>query len=348
MHGPVLRVLPDFSPLPAAAERRQAGQQLRRPGSVGGGAVPCASWIVRSLGLVAVVTLALAACSATTDGRPVAGNARPSPSPMTKTVTASPTAQATIDFATIYAHEQSGVVRIETLSCSAAGIGTGFLLSPTLVATVNHVINQSVVVSLIDGTQRTTGTVIGSDPAQDLALVRASRPLTGFHFGFAAAPPSIGDQVAAIGFPIGDPITLTHGDVSGLDRHVTVNGLPVPLAGMIETDAAINPGNSGGPLLNQQGTVVGLIDALDTTANGIAYAVPSSQASAADKQWQLTLPRWRQPAALTRSARPRPNPTSRTRRRGRSQTVRQLASSPRSTPTSAESTPATTARPTPS
>jgi serine protease Do len=236
----------------------------------------------------AVATMALAACSATTSGRPSSPPAlsTPSPSPVTKTVTASPTAQATMDFATIYAREQSGVVRIETLSCSAAGIGTGFLLSSTLIATVNHVIDQSVVVSLIVGNQRTTGTVIGSDPTRDLALVRASRPLTGYHFRFSPTSPGIGDQVATIGFPIGDPITLTHGDVSGLNRNITVKGVPAKLTGLIETDTAINPGNSGGPLLDQEVAVVGLIDAQNTKANGIGYAVPASQASTADTQWE--------------------------------------------------------------
>ena len=105
----------------------------------------------------------------------------PVPAPATTVITtASPS--PTVTFADLYAKEQSGVVRIETLSCSDSGVGTGFLLSPTLVATVEHVIDQSVVVSLIDGTQRTTGTVIGSDPVHDLALVRAATPITGRQF----------------------------------------------------------------------------------------------------------------------------------------------------------------------
>ncbi len=202
----------------------------------------------------------------------------------TKSVTVSPSPAPSMDYATIYAREQSGVVRIETLSCSAQGVGTGFLLSPTLIATVNHVIDQSVVVSLIVGDQRTTGTVIGSDPAQDLALVQADQPITGYHFTFSSTLPRIGDQVAAIGFPIGNPITLTHGDVSGLDRSITVGNNPQ--TGMIETDAALNPGNSGAPLIASDGTVVGLVDAGDTSANGIAYAVPDGQASPAMQRWQ--------------------------------------------------------------
>jgi hypothetical protein len=53
------------------------------------------------------------------------------------------------------------VVRIETVSCDHDGVGSGFLLSPTLVATVNHVTDQAAVISLVAGNQHTTGVVIG-------------------------------------------------------------------------------------------------------------------------------------------------------------------------------------------
>jgi len=101
------------------------------------------------------------------------------------------------DFAALYARASSGVVRIETVGCSEQGVGTGFLLSPTIIATVNHVVADSAVVSLIAGEQRTTCTVIGADPSTDLALVRVNRSLTGYHFRLATAAPAIGSRVAA-------------------------------------------------------------------------------------------------------------------------------------------------------
>ncbi len=211
---------------------------------------------------------------------------RPAVPSVIKTVTAMPTAPSSTsaaDFAAIYKRQQSGVVPIETIGCSDGGVGTGFLLSPTLVATVDHVTTQAAVVSLIAGDQHTTGTVIGSDPARDLALVRADQPLTGYQFHFSTAAPNVGDSVAAIGFPIGGPITLTHGDVSGLDRTITVEG--ASRTGMVETDTPLNPGNSGGPLIATDGSVVALVDAQVTDANGIGYAVPAGEASAADRQW---------------------------------------------------------------
>lgn len=152
-----------------------------------------------------------------------------------------------------------------------------------MVATVDHVVDKSAVISLLDGNQRTTGTVIGSDPSQDLALVRADTPLTGYHFTLAAADPAVGVRVATIGFPIGNPITLTQGGISGLHRAINVDG--TQHSDFIETDTPLNPGNSGGPLVTADGKVAGLIDAADTQANGIGYAVPARVASTQFTQW---------------------------------------------------------------
>lgn len=206
---------------------------------------------------------------------------RPTPTPTPKP-TATPTAAA--DFAALYARSSSGVVRIETIGCADAGVGTGFLLSPTIIATVNHVIADSTVISLIAGDQRTTGTVIGSDPDADIALVRANRPFNGHHFTLATTTPDVGSRVAAIGFPVGDPITFTVGGISGVDRNIAVDDNH--LSGLIETDTAINPGNSGGPLLTADGTVSGLIEAKNTEATGIGYAIPAAQAAQPYRQWQ--------------------------------------------------------------
>ncbi len=95
----------------------------------------------------------------------------------TSSASATPTLPS--DFSALFGQQSSGVVRIEAVACDHNGVGTDFLLSPTLIATVNHVTDQTAVISLIVGQQRAIGTVIGADPAHDLALVRADRPLTG-------------------------------------------------------------------------------------------------------------------------------------------------------------------------
>jgi serine protease Do len=143
------------------------------------------------------------------------------------------------------------------------------------VATVAHVVNQSAALNLTIGERgsggTTSGVVVGVDSSADVALVRLDRRMRGHVFKMSSMAPQIGQEVAAIGFPVGDPMTFTRGTVSGLDRTIPIED--VQRSGLIETDAAINPGNSGGPLLRADGQVVGLVDAKNMDADGIAYAV---------------------------------------------------------------------------
>jgi serine protease Do len=92
--------------------------------------------------------------------------------------------------------------------------------------------------------------------------------------------------VAVVGYPLDQPETLTAGTVSGLNRTITVAGYT--RTGMIETDTPINPGNSGGPLIAADGHVVGLVDALETNANGIGYAVNGLRAAQELAAWQAS------------------------------------------------------------
>jgi S1-C subfamily serine protease len=94
----------------------------------------------------------------------------------------------------------------------------------------------------------------------------------------------VGQQLIAIGNPFGLDNTVTTGVVSALHREIQVGGsqLGMPrrtiIRNCIQTDCAINPGNSGGPLLNRQGSVIGMNTAIFTTSGssaGIGFAVPS-------------------------------------------------------------------------
>jgi len=94
----------------------------------------------------------------------------------------------------------------------------------------------------------------------------------------------LGDDVAAIGFPLALPLTVTRGSVSGMDRTIPIDGLRRRT--LIQTDAAVNPGNSGGPLITDNGAVVGLVDLGTTQANGLAFAVSSQVARPLVQAWQ--------------------------------------------------------------
>src|SRR5687767_5885284 len=179
------------------------------------------------------------------------------------------------DLTRLVTRVKSGVIRVETTTCAGKSVGSGTLISPKLVATVEHVVAGARTIALKrSGKLLGTATVIGRDRTRDLALLRLSKATTGHQFRLARRLPEVGEAVAALGFPLGLPLTATRGTVSGLNRTLVVKG--VKRRGMIQTDAAVNRGNSGGPLLAiATGEVLGLVDLLAADANGIAFAVSS-------------------------------------------------------------------------
>src|SRR5262249_16392977 len=125
--------------------------------------------------------------------------------------------------------------------------------------------------------------IIGKDPATDVALLKveaSSRALKPLPLGDSDGI-HVGDQVAAIGNPLGLDRSITLGIVSALHRSLT-SPEGTPIDRVIQTDAALNHGNSGGPLLNAQGQVVGVSSAIstaDTAAAGTIatrFAIPTN------------------------------------------------------------------------
>jgi S1-C subfamily serine protease len=127
--------------------------------------------------------------------------------------------------------------------------------------------------------------VVGSDPANDLAVIKIEPPddqLSIVDLGDSAILRP-GDPVLAIGNPFNLEATLTQGIVSAVDRTYTTGANTRPIRHMIQTDAAVNPGNSGGPLLNCRGQVIGINTFLENPSGqnvnvGIAFAVAISTA----------------------------------------------------------------------
>lgn len=181
---------------------------------------------------------------------------------------------------------RSGVVRLSVDTCNGIGVGTGLLLSPRLLATVEHVVDGASVIRVSQGShQVATGMIVGADPSQDLALVLTDHPIQGHIFTLASREPPLGSTVAAIGFPLDLPLSVTQGTVSGLGRQVPINGYD--RKNLIQTDAPVNPGNSGGPLiLVPDGDVVGLVDLGTNLANGLGFAVSAPIAGRAFAAWE--------------------------------------------------------------
>lgn len=166
---------------------------------------------------------------------------------------------------------------------SGFGIGSGVVINRDAnVLTALHVIEGSEEIELgfADGT-RTSATVADVDSERDIAVL-APATLPGLvlpaTIGNSAAL-RVGDEVFAVGNPLGLVGSLSAGVVSGLERHSTPPGREEPLRGLIQFDAAVNPGNSGGPLLDTGGRVVGIVTGLFNPTEqdvfiGIGFAVP--------------------------------------------------------------------------
>ena len=89
----------------------------------------------------------------------------------------------------------------------------------------------------------------------------------------------IGDEIFAVGNPLGLAGSMSAGVISGLDRSFSPSGTNRRLDGLIQFDAAVNPGNSGGPLMNRSGHVIGIVTGLSNPTKqkvfiGIGFAVP--------------------------------------------------------------------------
>jgi len=161
------------------------------------------------------------------------------------------------------------------------GAGSGFVLDTQgHILTNYHVIEgaQEIEVSFSDETVL-SGTVVGVDPRNDIAVVRVDAPpelLLPVAFGGSAAL-KVGQRAIAIGNPFGQfGRTLTTGVISALNRSLEGSDGRT-ITGIIQTDAAINRGNSGGPLLDSSGRVIGITTAIFSPTGasaGVGFAVP--------------------------------------------------------------------------
>ena len=201
------------------------------------------------------------------------------------------------------------VVTIRVAGQSAGGNGSGVVLTSD-----GYILTNAHVVSINGSTENVRLSVrsndggvfpaelVGADPTNDLAVIKIepTKPLTPIVFGDSASL-NVGDQVVAIGAPLGLEATVTRGIISALNRTIQVAssespdqsslefwsgnaGQPINLS-VIQTDAAINPGNSGGALVNDRGELVGINVAIATAGSsaqsgniGVGFAIPSNVA----------------------------------------------------------------------
>lgn len=162
----------------------------------------------------------------------------------------------------------------------SGGLGTGFIADAQgSIVTANHVVAgaESIEVIFADGT-RAQAVVENVFPERDIAVLSADASPSVIVPAVLGGGVRVGDEVYAVGNPLGLASSMSAGIVSGLGREIPVSEEnDVALEGLIQFDAAVNPGNSGGPLLDRNGRVVGVVTALANPSDqnffvGIGFA----------------------------------------------------------------------------
>ncbi|MBN2351064.1 MAG: trypsin-like peptidase domain-containing protein [Spirochaetales bacterium] len=159
------------------------------------------------------------------------------------------------------------------------GAGSGVIIAPDgFVLTNNHVVENSgeLMVTLTDG-ETYPVRVVGTDPATDLAVIKADAARLPFAVFADSDRLRVGQLAVAIGNPFGFQSTVSAGVISALGRSLRGRSGRL-IDNIIQTDVALNPGNSGGPLADSLGRVIGINTAMIQTAQGISFAVPSNTA----------------------------------------------------------------------
>lgn len=163
------------------------------------------------------------------------------------------------------------------------GLGSGVIISNDgYIVTNNHVIDGAEKIEvLLNDNSTYEATVIGTDEATDLALLKISaNGLSPITFGDSETL-KVGEWVLAVGNPFGFNSTVTAGIVSAKARRLSSQRSDgkLGLESFIQTDAALNPGNSGGALVNLRGELVGINSAIYSNTGsyaGFSFAIPTT------------------------------------------------------------------------
>jgi 2-alkenal reductase len=170
----------------------------------------------------------------------------------------------------------------------SSALGSGFVWDTKGdIVTNNHVVDGAtkIEVAFSDGTT-VPATIVGQDPYSDLAVIKVNAPADKLSPVTMAdsTQVKVGEIAIAIGNPYGFEGSMTVGNVSGLGRDLPssqvdqASGASYSIPDVIQTDASINPGNSGGVLVNDQGQVIGVTSALESSSgssSGIGFAIPA-------------------------------------------------------------------------
>ena len=157
------------------------------------------------------------------------------------------------------------------------GVGTGLVIDDDgHIVTNAHLVYETneIIVSFGDEDMQ-SAEIIGIDPITDLAVIKLIAPIAQLKKAKLgrSAKLVVGEEVLAVGYPLGIGKTATRGIVSAIERVVPLSTFSW-MTPYIQTDAAINPGNSGGPLINRCGEVIGINTLYGERVQNINFAIP--------------------------------------------------------------------------
>ena len=198
----------------------------------------------------------------------------------------------TIDWQALNKQVAASVVSVKVAVQNGVDLGSGAIIDKEgNIVTNNHVIEgaQSIQVTLNNG-KVYTAKLVGTDKTTDHAVIRLENPPKDLQPAqFANSDElAVGQQIMAIGNPLGYENTATTGIVSALNRPVAVsdeNNNSEIVTNAIQIDAAINPGNSGGPTFDAAGKIIGINSSIATASQssqssggsiGIGFAIPAN------------------------------------------------------------------------
>jgi len=277
----------------AAGARPGPRERSRRSGLLAGivGGIVGAGLMLGMLSVLDVVDLGASSVTSITSGAPDGASTVDRGTEARPPSTLGPTAAVIPDMAdrvlpTVVRINVSGSVNLT----EANALGSGVIYrSDGYIITNHHVIEGAAAVEvLLANGDRLEADIVGSDPLNDLAVLRVARDgLPVIDLRPSDERLRVGETVVAIGSPFGLDATVTSGIISALNRDLRVPGSADVIPAVIQTDAAINPGNSGGALVDLEGRLVGINTAIISRSGaneGVGFAVSVEQAISSSDQ----------------------------------------------------------------
>ena len=191
-----------------------------------------------------------------------------------------PLPEQILTYTQVYEKNQQSIVTVHAMDRTGMGQGTGIVLTEDgYIITNAHVIQDAeLAVVVLNNNLEYDASLVGCSEEEDLAVLKIqAEGLVPAEFGDSTLL-RVGDEVSALGTPLGYRMTMTPGIISAINRQLEVEGSTMYL---LQTSAAINSGNSGGALLNDRGQVVGVttvkIISDDGSTEALGFAIPTER-----------------------------------------------------------------------